>query len=139
MARVMMALGEFRFSIGTAAYQSLTRSASFRWSAQERIGRAPALQFMGPGEETIQLEGAIFPQYRGGAGQVEAMRIMAGKGEPLTLVDGRGRYWGSYVIRQVGEAGSAFLDDGAARKIEFSLELARYGDDDGATPPVVRR
>ncbi|TIM92331.1 MAG: phage tail protein, partial [Mesorhizobium sp.] len=43
----MMGLGPFRFSLSTAAYQALERSDEYRWVSQDRIGRHPAMQFVG--------------------------------------------------------------------------------------------
>ena len=43
---VMLALGDYRFSLATAAYQSLRKTAAWRWPGQERISREPALQFV---------------------------------------------------------------------------------------------
>ncbi|TAN71131.1 MAG: phage tail protein, partial [Magnetospirillum sp.] len=98
MTEVMMALGGYRFSLSTAAYQDLDRTNEYRWAAQERMGRRSARQFTGPGDETIALSGVILPHYRGGLGQLDAMRAEAGKGKPLMLVDGLGRVWGKYCI-----------------------------------------
>lgn len=130
MTEVMMALGDYRFSLDTAAYQKLQRSHSYRWSSQERLGRRPARQYMGPGEESIDLDGIIYPTFKGGLGQLEDMREQAGRGEPLTLVDGLGEVWGTYCIEEIQETRRVFLANGAPRKIEFSLKIARYGDDD---------
>jgi len=124
-----MALGSYRFSLGSAAYQELRRSNAYRWQAQERLQRLPAQQFLGPGSETLDLKGVIYPHYRGGFKQLDAMRAQAGKGEPLLLVDGLGFIWGQWVVLQVDETQSVLLTNGQPRKLEFQLRLARYGDD----------
>ncbi len=129
MAELMAALGPFRFGVGTAAPQSLRRAAEYRWPAQERFGRASARQYTGPGGETLELEGVLYPHHAGGLGQVEAMRTLAGKGEPLRLTDGRGKAWGRWCIERVEETQTVFFADGTPRKIEFRLALARYGED----------
>ena len=49
MPEIMMALGEFRFALDTAAYDRLRRSDTYRWQAQDRLGRRPAQQFTGHG------------------------------------------------------------------------------------------
>lgn len=95
MSETMMALGAFRFSLDTAAYQDFKRSQTYRWQSQERLLRRPALQFLGLGEETIELNGLIYPHFRGGLTQVETMRVEANKGSRLVLVDGLGFVWGS--------------------------------------------
>lgn len=129
MTDVMMMLGQYQFSIPTAAYQSLRRSAEYRWPAQERIGRRPALQFVGAGAETIELEGSIYPHYWGGLEQTQDMRDAAGDGIPLRLVDGRGFSWGLWAITAIDEQQSVFFENGDPRRIDFRMSLARYGED----------
>jgi phage protein U len=131
MPGVMMGLGEFRFEIDTAAYQSLSRNDEYRWESQERIGRAPALQFIGPGHTTITLEGVIFPQWKGGLGQIQTMRNMAGRGFPLFLVSGFGDIFGLFAITNIDETQTTFFSNGAPRKQEFVVELMSYGADGG--------
>jgi len=126
---VMMALGPLRFSIGQTSYQKLSRSAAYRWEQVDRVGRFPSLQFMGPGTETVQLQGVIYPHYRGGLRQMDLMREFAKNGSPFMLVDGLGWIWSRWVITNVEEAKSFFLSDGAPRKIEFTITLQAYGQD----------
>ncbi len=125
----MMALGDYYFSIDTASYQTWQRSTAYRWPQQERIGREPASQFIGPGTDTIILDGTIYPHYKGGIGQLDAMREMAGTGAPLLLVDGLGRVHRKWCITQIDEGQSVFLPGGIPRKVTFSLQLQRYGED----------
>lgn len=126
---VMMALGAFRFGVLGGSYQQLTRRARYRWEQQDRLGRDPAQQFLGPGAEEIQLEGVIHPHYRGGLRQVEAMRLIARTGEPLMLVDGLGWVWQRWVITEVTEVKSVLFADGTPRRIEFQIALRSYGED----------
>ncbi|WP_413874174.1 phage tail protein [Albidovulum sp.] len=129
LSLVMMALGLFRFGVNRAAYQTFRRSAEFRWEKLDRIGRAPALQFLGPDADEITLEGVIYPHFKGGLRQVELMRLSARLGQPMMLVDGLGWIWERWVIAGVEETKSVFLADGAPRKIEFALTLRAYGED----------
>ncbi|MCY4584885.1 MAG: phage tail protein [Bryobacterales bacterium] len=124
----MMALGEYRFSVSTAAYHELTRSAEYRWAAQERLGRLPARQYLGPGAETVSLSGVIHPYYRGGLGQLDRMRAEAGRGEPLDLSTGDGTIMGKWVVTRIEETRRVLDADGAPRRVEFRLQLARYGE-----------
>lgn len=125
-----MGLGDYRFSLDTAAYQALQRTTSWRWPVQERIGTRPALQFTGPGTDEIELQGLIYPHFRGGLGQLDAMRAEGDTGEPRILVDGRGAVLGKFVIQRVVERQRQFDAAGVPRRIEFSLTLSRYGDDE---------
>ena len=129
MSEVMMKLGKYKFSLPTAAYQNLRRVNEWRWSSQARLGATPAQQYLGPGEETIDLDGGIYPHWQGGLGQIDAMKAEANKGEPLHLVDGLGFIWGKYCIKRISESQSAFLANGLPRKIEFEMSLVAYGED----------
>lgn len=123
----MMALGEYRFSIGTSAYDLLERNNAWRWPSVNRVGARPALQFTGRGETTISLSGTIYPHFRGGLGQVEEMEAEANKGEPLLLVDGRGLVWGKYCITSVRDTREVFFSNGVPRLITFDMQLSYYG------------
>jgi phage protein U len=136
---VMMGLGDFRFGLPTAAYQDLSRTSSWRWPTVERIGARPASQFVGPGEDCVTMNGVIYPAFRGGIGQLAAMRAEADKGAPLNLVDGTGQHWGQYVITEVREGQSNFFSNGMFRSQAFDITLQAYGGetlDAGATTPI---
>jgi phage protein U len=131
--RVMLALGPFRFEMGHATYQSMAMSQSWRWPEQARIGREPALQFTGREPAEIRLQGVLFPGFDAGIKQVEEMRELADMGEPLQLVDGLGRVWGSWVIVEVGDTRSVLMDDGQPRRVGFEVKLKAYGEDETVT------
>lgn len=126
---MMLALGPYRFSLNTSAYQSLKRSSEYRWPSIERIGKEPLLQAIGAGCDRIDLDGVIYPHFRGGLGQINAMRDSAQRQEPLMLINGQGNVLGRFVITQIEESQNTFLADGAPRKIEFRLSLERYGEE----------
>lgn len=133
MTRVttMMALGSFRFGFAgdAPAYQELVRVHEYRWRQVDRAGRRPGMQFVGQGPETITLPGVIYPEFRGGFDQMDAMRALAGQGEPLHLVDATGKVWGQYCIVRIKEKQSHFRADAKPRKVEFEVELKHYGED----------
>ncbi|WP_072670544.1 phage tail protein [Vibrio injensis] len=126
---MMLGLGDYRFSVDRAAYQELRRVTDYRWPSQERIGRTPARQFVGPGDDRQDLEGVIYPHFRGGPGQLDAMREEAAQGTPLLLVDGEGRIHGRWVIERVEETKSVIDEKGRPRRQQFRLTIAFYGDD----------
>lgn len=125
----MLALGDFRFSVRTAAPQEVSRESSWEWSSQNRIGREPALQFMGGGGETLRINGVIYPHYRGGFGQIAAMRAMGDLGEPLQLISGSGELLGRWVIERVSERAKVLDQNGRPRRQDFDLTLKKYGED----------
>ncbi len=132
---VLMRLGEFRFSVETAAYQSMSRTLEMRWKAQERLWNAPAIQFTGQGEETLQLTGKILPHFRGGLEQINTLRDMArepmaqANPQPLPMVTGFGEYLGEYVITRVQEDQTDIYSHGAPLSQTFTLSLTRYTRD----------
>ena len=133
----LLALGDFRFSVDTAAYRELLRVTEYRWPSQSRLGRRPARQFVGAGDDTVTLRGVIYPHHRGGLGQLDAMRAEAGQGEPLRLVSGDGRVLDRWVVTRVEETQPEHWSDGTPRRQDFALELAFYGaDSDAADAPA---
>jgi len=126
-------LGDFKFAADTAAYNQLRRTSAYRWQAQDRQGRNPALQFAGAGADEIELTGIIYPPEFGSAGQVQAMRDMAALGTPLSMIAvaevNKGILMGKWAIKSIEDGSSYFLPGGTARKIEFTIRLAFYGED----------
>lgn len=119
----------YYFNLDTAAFDELRRSTEFRWASQERLGRRPAQQAVGMGEEKITLKGAIFPGFKGGIKQLDTLRSLGAQLKPLTLTTGYGDVLGTWCLKNVEEEQSALLQGGIPRKQAFTLEFARYGDD----------
>lgn len=128
----LMTLGLFVFERKTAPYSTYDRFTEQRWQTQERAGGALAAQWSGPGEDSLSIDGVLAPEITGGARHLETLRKMAATGKAWILVDGNGAEQGRWYIESVAEKGSHLLDNGMARKIEFTLRLARYWDDDPA-------
>ena len=122
---MMMTLGTFVFSLPTLAYQQLQRQMAWRHASSERITARPANQFLGQGEETIELSGLVAPELTGQTASLDQLREMADTGDPMPLVEGTGTVFGSYVILAVNATHTLFFADGAARRIEFTLSLRR--------------
>jgi phage protein U len=125
-APMMRQLGAFQFSLTTAAYQSLAHSQSWNWAKLNRFGQAPVSQFVGMGGETITLPGVIYPNFRGGFGQIDAMRAEAEKQTPLIMVDGDGNVYGKWTITEITETQRVFGAGGKPLKIEFNLNLQKF-------------
>jgi len=128
-APVMLMLGGFKFSLNTAVFIELQRSTSYRWPAQERVGQFDALQFTGPGDDRITLPGVVFPDWRGGAGQVDDLRRLASQGRPLRLIASTGAMLGAWVIEHVDEVQAFHKPDGSPRRQEFTVTIRKFGDD----------
>lgn len=118
--------------VGTVAHQSLKRTHEYRWAKQDRLLRTPARQFVGAGDEGIDLEGYLLPHYTGGADSITALRLAAARGEPQELIDHFGAVYGRYVVESIQETGSELDALGQPRRVDFSVSLSAYGED--ATP-----
>jgi phage protein U len=128
-ASVMMALGLFVFGLNTVPYQQLQRQTQWRHPSVSRVGRRPGRQYTGPGEDGITLSGTLYPELTGGRVSLDLVRALADTGKAWPLVQGDGTFYGHFVIESIDETASFFFTDGTARKIDFSLKLARVDDE----------
>lgn len=127
-ALTMLRLGSFSFGINTAAYSALKRTSEYTWAAQARFGQFDALQYTGPGQDSITLDGVVLTAYRGGTGQVERLRGLASQGRPQMLISGLGDILGMWVIESVGEGQGVFAAAGIPRRQEFTVKIRKYGN-----------
>ncbi|MFJ2536614.1 phage tail protein [Pseudomonas sp. NPDC087614] len=122
-------LQPYYFNLDTAAFDELTRSTEFRWASQERLTRRPAQQAVGMGEEKLTLKGTIYPGFKGGLKQLDTLRSIGARLQPLTLTTGYGEVIGTWCLKNINEEQGALLHGGIPRKQGFTLEFVRYGDD----------
>ena len=130
----LMCLGQFVFSLPTLAYTELRRASDWRHPSNSRVGARPARQYAGPGDDTITLTGIVAPDLTGTRASLEELRVMADQGLSWVLVDGAGYVYGAMVIEHLEDPHTLFFADGTARRIEFSLKLART--DNNLTNPI---
>ena len=125
---MMMTLGFFVFSRLTVPYQTSQHDMVWRHPTNSRIGARPSAQFLGVGDETLTLSGVLMPEITGGELSLDALRKMADTGKAYPLIEGRGTVTGFFVIEKISKGRSEFFSDGAARKIEFTIELKRVDE-----------
>ncbi|MEB5932340.1 phage tail protein [Pseudomonas mosselii] len=119
----------YYFNLDTAAFDQLRRQTRFRWAGQERLSRASAQQAVSLGEESINIQGAIFPGFKGGIGQLQTLRSIGRQLLPLSLTTGYGEVLGTWCLTSIEEEQSVLLAGGIPRKQGFSLEFVSYGQD----------
>lgn len=127
-----MRLGSFKFGVYTAAYQSLERNTEYKWGEQALFMNYNDLQFLGPGTDTMTLQGIVFPEYKGGTGQIDQLRALGATGQPQLLISGFGRIMGQWVIGNIQEGQTIFAAGGIPRRQEFTVSLRRYDGTGGA-------
>ncbi|WP_454719428.1 phage tail protein [Citrobacter freundii] len=129
-ARVMMMLGDFAFSVDTAAYNHLAREAAWSWSEQARIGQQSLLQYTGKNGRTVRIEGESHVFFgKSGTEAVNTLYELADQAEPLLLVSGEGDVLGWWVVERFSDSTDRFLPGGGHRNKKWSLELKHYADD----------
>lgn len=126
---MLLAIGLFSFSIPTLAHDELQRRASWRHATSARIGARDATQYVGPGEETIAINGTAYAELSDGIASLDQLRAMAASGEAWPLVDGAGRVYGAFVIQTIDEGYRHLLADGTPLKIDFTVNLLRVDDE----------
>jgi phage protein U len=70
----------------------------------------------------------LYPEITGGRLSLTAIEVMANEGRAWPLIDGLGVILGMYVIEKISHTHTELFNDGAARKIEFSMSLKRVDD-----------
>lgn len=129
MTKPLFQLGDFQFDLPNGVPQTLDWQADFRWEEQGRLLRDPAQQFVGPGSQSISLDGVMFPGFSGRQSSMEQLRAIAREGQPLMLTDGLGKVYGKWAIKTVREGKGTFAPGGGARQIDFNVQLVYYAED----------
>ncbi|AYO84048.1 phage tail protein [Methylobacterium brachiatum] len=148
MAIVLMSLGNNCFyvpmiDVESPGYETLSRDSSYSWVPQGRLNAPIAMQYVGPGQDIIVIEGRCFPHFFGGLATLEAIRQSAAAGKPQTLIryhpaesaDGTrvqgiaAQIVGEFVVTRVRQGEKHISGAGSAHQVDFSIELAAYGAD----------
>jgi hypothetical protein len=122
---VQLILGYFVFSLHTLAYQSLQQQMAWRHASTPRVRARPAHQFLGPEDETINLEGTLLAEFAGSRLSLDLLKAMAETGQAWPLIQGDGTIYGHYLITNINTTGTLQFQDGTPRKIDFTLNLKR--------------
>uniref|UniRef100_A0AB39C9K1 Tail protein n=1 Tax=Aliivibrio phage vB_Alvi_H905 TaxID=3234039 RepID=A0AB39C9K1_9VIRU len=130
---VMLALGDFLFSINGAQYQQLRTAKKWRWATRSRVNRKPAKQFQGPDSGSKTLNITIHPEKKADLYVFDNMEALADRGEPLRLVGGTptgGADLGLWVIEAIDHNDQYFTDNGLPLEMKGTLTISEYGEDE---------
>lgn len=127
----VMALGLFVFSVPTLTYEQFRRRSDYRFARNGRLGARDAAQFVGPGDQTVSLDGKAHAELSDGEASLDTLHAMAAEGEAQALVCANGRVYGNFVVTGIDERHILFAPDGTSLAIEFGIDLLRVDD----TPP----
>ncbi|QEM92759.1 phage tail protein [Kosakonia radicincitans] len=126
---MMMVFGMFVFMLRTTPYQQLRHSQEWRHVKNERVNQSASWQYIGAGDDTVTLEGVLYPEITGGNLSLSALETIGFAGRPWPLIEGEGRIYGMYVLTRLEWGKSEFDQYGNPRKIEFTLSLSRVDTD----------
>lgn len=121
----LASLGLFVFEFATWPFEDLKRRTDWTFANNPRVGARDAHQFVGQGQEQVQIAGRLCPEAAGSFSAIGTLRAMADTGEEHQLVLGTGEIWGSFVIVGMDEGRKHLMDDGTPRLIDFTLDLLR--------------
>lgn len=121
----LAALGLFIFEFATWPFDELSRRSDWGHASAARVGARDALQFTGPGDETVSIAGKLAPEAAGSFSAITTLRAMADEGDEYQLVLGTGDVWGGFVIVGLDERRKFLLVDGTPRLIDFTMDLKR--------------
>lgn len=126
---IQLILGYFVFCLHTLAYQDLQRQLAWRHPSTPRIGARPAHQYLGPDDETLTLTGTLHPEFAGTRLSLTLLQALADTGKAWPLIQGDGTLYGYYLITGLNTTGTLHFQDGAPRRIDFTLTLKRTDGD----------
>lgn len=133
---MLIQLGSFPFQIKTAAYHRLTRQTQANWTRLPILNGHEHLHATGIGNEVIQLEGTVYPEYavkmggKGGTFTIDGLRTYCKSLKPYRITAADGSTWGFWVIESITNQDSRWLSDGTPRKQDFQIQLRYYGETD---------
>ncbi len=130
----LMALGMFLFAMDTLPFEELQHKTDWRHARSARVGARDATQFVGVGDETINLSGAAYSELTDGRASLDQLRDMADTGDAFPLLDGAGTIYGNFVITALDRRHAYLMADGTPRRIDFAVDLLRVDDTPQATP-----
>lgn len=118
-------LGNVVFDIAPMNYHDLSASMDTSHATHEVVGAPKIYEHTGEGERSIQIKGAIFPEFSGGVAELGALEAMRAKGDPQHLMLGSGFPAGWVIIDKIQQDHSFIAPGGTGREVKFTLSLKR--------------
>lgn len=127
---MLMAWGQFRFTVPNYSVETLRRSIEPRVEAQGIIGVAPSLHRLGPGNEKVTLSSTFHPRHLNGRGlaQLAGVRAAANNLTPLPLVhiNGAGQnIFGNWICTSIEDEQTTFDTAGTPQVVTVTMSLTR--------------
>ncbi len=120
----LLALGPVVFAAETLPVAGLRRGSRYRWASHRPIGSPPRREFVGVGDDELTVN-VVLGQGLGRRLAVDALRLLASRGEPHVLADTTGRIYGWWCVSQVREISRRLHVDFQPRRAAIAVDLVR--------------
>lgn len=125
---MLMQLGSVTFEVWPFNTHAISRDTAADFAAKETMNNMRPREFMGEGDETLNISGRIFPKKDQGGealGTLDTLQRMRSSGTAQIVVRGDGRNMGWFLIQSVSEKSSFLASDGVGQVVEFDVSLVR--------------
>lgn len=124
---MIFSLDGFKFTAGVIP-ETLKRATDYKISETERVQNHAALFAVSKQKEEITISARTLPLHGAGNKALEPLYALAEAQKSCTLVDGRGKLYGKYVIVSIEEELELFMPSGEFLSQTFSITLLKDYD-----------
>ncbi|MDB5177589.1 MAG: tail protein [Candidatus Saccharibacteria bacterium] len=129
--------GPLQFEVFPLSLNEVTHTTGTDWAKKEIAGAAYYREWVGEGDEEIQLKGKLYPHFfakaarergkasSGGMAELDALDNMRRLGHAHALVRGDGWMFGWYVVERLSRAHSFLAQDGIGQQVIFEAMFVR--------------
>lgn len=118
-----LALDTFPIEVGSAEIET-----SGDFAKHELISSRRGYEFVGPGEDSLDLSGQLLPFHIGGLSELEFAKQLCTTGEPVFVMRGDGQVMGWYQLMKVKERHSQIGPGGVGFVVAYALHLEKIDD-----------
>ncbi|MDR2342792.1 MAG: phage tail protein [Campylobacteraceae bacterium] len=120
--------GNFKFK-SAVILGSIQRVTNYNITKQSRLNNHSTFFSNTKEQETITINGFTLPNSGAKNNSLDKLYNLAAQKIPYLLVAGNGKRLGKFIISNIDETRSVFLDNGTFLAQEFTIELIRSWDD----------
>jgi phage protein U len=136
-AQSLFTWGDLQFEIYPVSLKEVNHTTGTDWARKEIAGAAMFREWVGEGDEELQLRGHLYPHFfaqhakqmgrqsSGGLLELEILDNMRRLGQAHALVRGDGWHFGWFIIESLSRAHSFLARDGIGQQIMFEARFMR--------------
>jgi phage protein U len=118
-------------SIGPVIFDQVVNATDYERTTAQDFARKDVIsarkgfEDVGPGDDTLTINGAVFPDHLGGRSAPALLRAMADQRTPQLILWGDGSVAGWWLVTETREKGTYLAADGHARMVEMTVTCQR--------------